>query len=41
MSNKIKLYNIEVKVTPELQDKNSYPNILKYSQENMIQFKKK
>lgn len=39
-SKKIIGYNVEVKVTPEIQDKNSYPNILKYSQENMIQFKK-
>ena len=38
-SKKIIGYNVEVKVTPELEDKNS-PNILKYSYENMKEFKK-
>ena len=38
-SKKIIGYNVEVKVTPELQDKESYP-ILKNSQENMREFKK-
>lgn len=38
-SKKIIGYNVEVKVTPELQDKDSYP-ILKNSKENMREFKK-
>ena len=38
-SNKIIGYNIEVKVTPEIEDKISFSN-LKYSPENMIEFKK-
>ena len=38
-SKKIIGYNVQVKVTPELQDKESYP-ILKNSKENMREFKK-
>ncbi len=38
-SKKIIGYNVQVKVTPELQDKDSYP-ILKNSKENMREFKK-